>query len=194
MSHGPLFFVFSAPSGAGKTTLVRAMLERFPGFTFSVSYTSRTKRPHEIHGKDYFFVDAEDFKKKIDEGFFIEWEEVYTGHYYGTPRDKVQDCIQNHRVMLLDLDVTGGLRFKEAYPSLTKSIFVGLSSLDLLETRLRGRQTESEEKIQMRLAKALTENKAASLFDTIVWNDDLASALKDLTTMFVSLGHTPNAL
>ena len=129
----PLFFVFSAPSGAGKTTLVRYVKSFFDGFDFSVSYTSRAPRPHEKDGVDYFFVSEEDFRNKIKTDFFVEWEEVYPGHFYGTPRQPVLNCLRDERSLLLDLDVRGGLAFKKAYPERTVSLFVKVSDLSILE-------------------------------------------------------------
>ena len=185
----PLFFVFYAPSGAGKTTLVRYVKSFFNGFDFSVSYTSRAPRPHEKDGEDYFFVSEEDFRNKIKTNFFVEWEEVYSGHYYGTPRQPVLDCIRDQRALLLDLDVRGGLAFKKAYPELTVALFVRVSDLSILEQRLRKRKTESEAKIQMRLEKARLENEQAVFFDAIIPNDHLEEAHQFLNLLMESHGY-----
>ena len=185
----PLFFVFSAPSGAGKTTLVRYIKSFFDGFDFSVSYTSRAPRPHEKDGVDYFFVSEEDFRNKIKTDFFVEWEEVYPGHFYGTPRQPVLNCLHNERSLLLDLDVRGGLAFKKAYPERTVSLFVKVSDLSILEQRLRKRKTESEAKIQMRLEKARLENEQAVFFDAIIPNDHLEEAHQFLNQLMETHGY-----
>ena len=185
----PLFFVFSAPSGAGKTTLVRYVKSFFDGFDFSVSYTSRAPRPHEKDGVDYFFVSEEDFRNKIKTDFFVEWEEVYPGHFYGTPRQPVLNCLRDERSLLLDLDVRGGLAFKKAYPERTVSLFVKVSDLSILEQRLRKRKTESEAKIQMRLEKARLENEQAVFFDAIIPNDHLEEAHQFLNQLMESHGY-----
>jgi guanylate kinase len=185
----PLFFVFSAPSGAGKTTLVRYVKSFFDHFDFSVSYTSRAPRPHEKNGEDYFFVSEEDFRNKIKTNFFVEWEEVYPGHFYGTPRQPVLNCLRDERSLLLDLDVRGGLAFKKAYPERTVSLFVRVSDLSILEQRLRKRKTESEAKIQMRLEKALLENEQAVFFDAIIPNDHLEEAHQFLNQLMESHGY-----
>jgi guanylate kinase len=185
----PLFFVFSAPSGAGKTTLVRYVKSFFDGFDFSVSYTSRAPRPHEKDGVDYFFVSEDDFRNKIKTDFFVEWEEVYPGHFYGTPRQPVLNCLRDERSLLLDLDVRGGLAFKKAYPERTVSLFVRVSDLSILEQRLRKRKTESEAKIQMRLEKALLENEQAVFFDAIIPNDHLEEAHQFLNQLMESHGY-----
>ena len=185
----PLFFVFSAPSGAGKTTLVRYVKSFFDGFDFSVSYTSRAPRPHEKDGINYFFVSEEDFRNKIKTDFFVEWEEVYPGHFYGTPRQPVLNCLHNERSLLLDLDVRGGLAFKKAYPERTVSLFVKVSDLSILEQRLRKRKTESEAKIQMRLEKARLENEQAVFFDAIIPNDHLEEAHQFLNQLMETHGY-----
>jgi guanylate kinase len=185
----PLFFVFSAPSGAGKTTLVRYVKSFFDGFNFSVSYTSRAPRPHEKDGVDYFFVSEENFRNKIKTDFFVEWEEVYPGHFYGTPRQPVLNCLRDERSLLLDLDVRGGLAFKKAYPERTVSLFVRVSDLSILEQRLRKRKTESEAKIQMRLEKALLENEQAVFFDAIIPNDHLEEAHQFLNQLMENHGY-----
>jgi len=185
----PLFFVFSAPSGAGKTTLVRYIKSLFDHFDFSVSYTSREPRPYEKNGIDYFFVSEEDFRNKIKTDFFVEWEEVYPGHFYGTPRQPILNCLRDERVLLLDLDVRGGLAFKKAYPDRTVALFVGVSDLKILEQRLRKRKTESEAKIQMRLEKARLEMEQAVFFDAIVPNDRLEEAYQFLDQLMERHGY-----
>jgi len=187
----PLFFVFSAPSGAGKTTLVRFVQSVFPDFRFSVSFTSRPPRAHEQDGKDYFFVSESDFRNKIKNDFFVEWEEVYPGHLYGTPLHPVLNCLQTEFPMLLDLDVKGGLAFKKAFPEQTRALFVGVSDISVLEKRLRLRQTESETKIQMRLEKARLEIAESVFFDEVIPNDDLRIAQQVLLDLFQKAGYSP---
>jgi len=183
--------VFSAPSGAGKTSLVRFLMQRFPAFKFSVSYTSRPRRGQEIHGVDYYYVSAKRFRLLIKQDFFVEWEEVYPNHYYGTPHQPVLDCIETNNVLLLDLDVRGGLTFKKKYPEQTLAVFVGVSGLQVLEARLRKRGTDSEAKIQTRLAKAALEDCHSSEFDVILINDELEKAQKDLLYLLKQNGYCP---
>lgn len=185
-----IFFVFSAPSGAGKTTLVRFLMKNFPAFKFSVSYTSRNKRGQEIEGEDYRFVSVQDFRLLIERDFFVEWEEVYPDHFYGTPKEPVLECLRNSTVLLLDLDVRGGLAFKNKYPEQTLAIFIGVSDLAILEKRLRSRGTDSEKKIQTRLEKAAFESKYAEEFDVVLLNDELETAQKDLLGLMKLNGYS----
>ncbi|MBU6191839.1 MAG: guanylate kinase [Bacteroidetes bacterium] len=186
-----IFFVFSAPSGAGKTTLVRYLLKRFPSFRFSVSYTSRPLRGQEVNGVDYHFVKAEEFRDLIQKDFFVEWEEVYPDHFYGTPKQTVLECMASNTVLLLDLDVRGGLEFKKKFPSQTLAIFVGVSGLAVLEERLRKRGTDSDSKIQTRLAKAALETQSAPEFDALLINDDLEKASEELLQIMANSGYHP---
>jgi len=173
--------ILSAPSGSGKTTLVREVMEDPSlNLAFSVSATSRPKRPYEQHGVHYYFLTPEAFKKKIDEGAFIEWEEVYPGHYYGTLKSEVERLLNEGKNVIFDIDVQGGKNLKKMYPSEALSIFVQAPNLAELEKRLRHRNTESEEKLQMRLAKARQEIQMAPLFDVIILNDDKDQAVKEL--------------
>lgn len=185
-----LFFVFSAPSGAGKTTLVRFLMRCFPEFRFSVSCTSRPLRGTEQDGVDYCFVSADQFRELIAQDFFVEWEEVYPDQFYGTPKQPVLECINSNAVLLLDLDVKGGLEFKKKYPQQTLAIFVSVSSLLVLEQRLRNRGTDSESKIQTRLAKASLEMSCASEFDVILINDDLELAQQSLLGLIEQSGYS----
>ena len=183
--------MFSAPSGSGKTTLVRYLLQLFPSFRFSVSYTSRPLRGKEIDGVDYHFVKADEFRELIQKDFFVEWEEVYPDHFYGTPRQAVLDCMESNTVLLLDLDVRGGLAFKKQFPSQTLSVFVGVSGLDVLEERLRKRGTESDSKIQSRLAKAASEIQSASEFDILLINDIFEKTTEELLQIMANYGYRP---
>ena len=172
--------IFSAPSGSGKTTIVRHLLslEKL-NLAFSISATSRAPRGTEEHGKEYYFLTAEDFKDKIGQNAFMEWEEVYAGCYYGTLKAEVERLWAMGKHVVFDIDVAGGLRLKQQYPKQTLAIFVQPPSLKVLEERLRNRETETEEKIQMRLAKAEQEMATAKGFDVIIKNDDLQQALQE---------------
>ncbi len=168
--------IFSAPSGSGKTTLVRFLLSRLPALAFSVSATSREPREGEVDGRDYWFLSREDFRKKISEGAFAEWEEVYPGTYYGTLRSEIDRIWALGKQLIFDVDVKGGLNLKKQYGDQALAIFVMPPSLDVLEKRLRDRCTDSEEKIQERIGKAAHEMESAPLFDHILVNDRLEDA------------------
>ncbi|MDG1729227.1 MAG: guanylate kinase [Algibacter sp.] len=170
--------VFSAPSGSGKTTIVRHLLGVDNlNLEFSISATSRAKRGEEIHGKDYYFLSAEAFKNKIKSDEFLEWEEVYRDNFYGTLKTEVERIWAKGKNVIFDIDVSGGLRIKRKFPEETLAIFVKPPSIDELKIRLKKRKTESEDKINMRVAKASAELATAPLFDTIIVNDDLENAL-----------------
>ena len=172
--------VFSAPSGSGKTTIVRHLLhqEKF-GLEFSISATSREARGKEIHGEDYYFISAEEFKQKIKADEFLEWEEVYINNFYGTLKTEVARIWAKGKHVIFDIDVAGGLRIKKKFPDKTLAVFVKPPDMNELIIRLKQRGEESSEKIAMRVAKAPTEMATAPQFDTIILNDDLATALKD---------------
>ena len=170
--------VFSAPSGSGKTTIVRHLLEVDNlNLEFSISATSREKRGEEEHGKDYYFLSAKEFKNKIKSDEFLEWEEVYRDNFYGTLKTEVERIWALGKNVIFDIDVSGGLRIKRKYPEETLAVFVKPPSIDALKIRLKKRKTESEDKINMRVAKASAELATAPLFDTIIVNDDLKKAL-----------------
>ena len=184
-------FVFSAPSGSGKTTIVRHLLkqERF-NLEFSISATSRDPRGFEKNGEDYYFIDLKDFKNKIKGDNFLEWEEVYRDNFYGTLKSEVARIWALKKHVIFDIDVVGGLRIKKKYPKETLSVFVKPPSVDELKIRLKKRKTESEEKINMRIAKASVELATAPQFDKIIKNYDLEVALKeaeDLISDFLAL-------
>jgi len=168
--------VFSAPSGSGKTTIVKNLLTRDLGLEFSISAASRDPRPNEVHTKDYHFISLEDFKKKIDNNEFIEWEEVYTNNFYGTLKSEVQRIWDSGKHVIFDIDVIGGLNIKKQFPENTLAIFVQPPSVEELKKRLEGRGTETPEKIAMRIAKAEEEIKYAKEFDYILYNDVLEVA------------------
>ena len=174
--------IFSAPSGAGKTTIVRALLDRFDQLSFSISACSRQPRPNEIHGKDYYFLSAEEFRSKIKSNEFIEWEEVYEDHYYGTLRNEVERLWRDGKTVVFDVDVYGGIQLKKYFGANALSFFIEAPSLEELETRLRNRQTETEEKIQTRMQKAQDELEKKEQFDRVVVNDNLADAISNVVT------------
>ena len=182
--------IFSAPSGSGKTTIVKHLLSLAPlNLAFSISATSRTPRGEEVHGKEYYFLSAEEFKQRIADNDFLEWEEVYQNYFYGTLKSEVERLWTMGKNVVFDIDVAGGLRIKKQFPDQTLAIFVEPPSIAVLEERLRARQTETEEKIQMRLDKAGQEMATAHLFDVIIKNDDLPRALQeaeDLVTDFIN--------
>ena len=179
MQQGKLL-VFSAPSGSGKTTIVRHLLEQEElNLEFSISATSRKKRGEEEDGKDYYFLDAKTFKSKIKNDEFLEWEEVYRDNFYGTLKTEVERIWALGKNVIFDIDVSGGLRIKRKYPEQTLAIFVKPPSIDELKIRLKKRKTESEDKINMRVAKASAELATAPLFDEVVVNESLDTALED---------------
>ncbi|WP_026775992.1 guanylate kinase [Polaribacter sp. Hel_I_88] len=184
-------FVFSAPSGSGKTTIVRHLLqqEKF-NLEFSISATSREPRGFEKDGVDYYFISLKDFKNHIKADDFLEWEEVYRDNFYGTLKSEVERIWAQKKHVIFDIDVVGGLRIKRKYPNETLSVFVKPPSVDELKIRLKKRKTESEEKINMRIAKASVELATAPQFDKIIKNYDLIDALKeaeDLMSDFLGL-------
>ena len=172
--------VFSAPSGSGKTTIVRHLLgQENLNLEFSISATSREKRGTEINGKDYYFLSAKEFKNKIKEDEFLEWEEVYRDNFYGTLKTEVERIWAQGKNVIFDIDVSGGLRIKRKFPEQTLAVFVKPPSIDELKIRLKKRKTESADKINMRVAKASAELATAPLFDVIIVNDSLNKALKE---------------
>jgi guanylate kinase len=170
--------IFSAPSGAGKTTLVHHLLDQELGIEFSISACTREKRGKEIDGKDYYFLSIQDFKDKIKKEEFVEWEEVYKDHFYGTLKEEVQRIWDEGKTVIFDVDVVGGLNLKQYFGEQALSIFVMPPSLKDLEERLRGRGTDTEERILVRLNKAKEELIKADLFDYVILNDDLQKAKK----------------
>jgi len=170
--------IFSAPSGAGKTTLVHAVMAKGFNLEFSVSACSREKRVNETDGRDYYFIGLEGFRRKIDEGAFLEWEEVYKEHYYGTLRSEVDRILGRGRNVIFDVDVYGGLNIKRQYGDRALAIFVMPPDIDTLEKRLRDRSTDSEDNILKRLDKARQEIEKASEFDLIIVNDILETAIE----------------
>jgi guanylate kinase len=176
--------IFSAPSGAGKTTIVKHLLS-YPEFNlaFSISACCRPKRSNEIHEKDYYFLSLEEFKRKITTNEFLEWQEVYKDNYYGTLKSEIDRIWSNNHHAIFDVDVQGGLNLKKIFGDKALAIFVMPPSIDVLEVRLRSRKTETEEKIQLRLAKAQSELQTSSQFDKIILNDNLDKAIIEAEKM-----------
>jgi len=189
MSLGKLIVV-SAPSGAGKTTIVKAILEKYPSFLFSVSAATRPRRETELDGKDYFFLPREEFERRIRAGELVEWEEIY-GNLYGTLKTEVDKALSCGKAMLFDIDVKGGLSIKRNYPNDSVLIFIKPPSIEILETRLRGRKTEDETTFKRRMARVTMELGLASQFDFQIVNDDLQTAIAEVDTLV--LAHTTSA-
>lgn len=171
--------IFSAPSGAGKTTIVKQLLQKDFNLEFSVSATSRKARPNEIHGLDYYFLSQKEFQQKIKNEEFLEWEEVYNGIYYGTLKSEVERIRNLGKNVIFDVDVVGGLNIKKFYGDEARAIFVMPPSKQELEKRLQIRSTETEDKIRERVTKAILELNYADQFDVIIVNDQLEVALKE---------------
>lgn len=172
--------IFSAPSGSGKTTIVRRIMQTIPGLEFSISATSRAPRGTEQHGHDYYFLSAEEFDKAISEEQFVEWEEVYAGTKYGTLKSEMERIWAEGHTILFDVDVKGGVRLKKIFGEQAMSVFVMPPSIEELRNRLVGRATDSPEKIEQRIAKAAEELTYAPQFDKTVVNDDLEKAVAEV--------------
>ena len=172
--------VFSAPSGAGKTSIVKYLVDQDElNLGFSISATSRKKRGEEINGEDYYFLSTDEFKSHIKNDSFLEWEEVYRDNFYGTLKSEVERIWGLGKHVIFDIDVSGGLRIKRKYPEDTIAIFVKPPSIDELKIRLKKRKTETENKINMRISKASAEMATADLFDLVIENKILKSAQKE---------------
>lgn len=171
--------IFSAPSGAGKTTIVRALLDVISELSFSISACSRNPRSQEVNGQDYHFIGIEGFKNKIKNNEFVEWEEVYQDHFYGTLNSELTRIWNANKTVVFDVDVVGGMSLKKKFGKNALAIFVMPPSLMVLEERLRNRNTDSEQKIRQRLEKAEQEISLSSGFDVILKNDNLDIAISD---------------
>ena len=178
MQNGKLIII-AAPSGAGKTTVVKHILQQFPHLSFSVSATTRPMRQGETDGKDYYFLSEQEFKNRIANDEFVEWEMVYVGKYYGTLKSELQRVWNNNQHIIFDVDVEGGLHIKNKYPNNSLSIFINPPSLEVLKQRLTDRNTESEESLRERISKAEHELSFASQFDVVLTNDDLQLTLSN---------------
>ena len=180
--------IFSAPSGAGKTTLVHYLLRNIEELEFSISAASREPRGREVNGLDYHFLSQKDFEQKIKNDEFVEWEEVYDNMYYGTLKSEVKKAWDKGKVVVFDVDAEGGLNLKRIFGDHALAVFIKPPSLFVLEQRLRDRRTETEESIQKRLKKANAELEKAELFDYVLMNDNLEQACleaEDLVKKFI---------
>ena len=171
--------IFSAPSGSGKTTIVRELLKHYPQFEFSISATSRAPRGVEQNGVDYYFLSQEEFAAKVAADSFVEWEEVYAGTCYGTLKSEMERIWSKGNVIIFDVDVMGGINLKKIFGKAACSIFIMPPSIEELQKRLEGRGTDSAEVIAKRVAKAATEIERAPEFDHIVVNDVLEQAIAE---------------
>lgn len=181
--------IVSAPSGAGKTTIVKALLASFPQLSFSISACSRTPRPNELDRKDYHFLSLEKFQQTIQEDGFIEWEEVYTNAYYGTLKSEIERIWNQGKIVIFDVDVVGGINLKNFFGTNALSVFIQPPNEKALEERLRCRNTEAEEKIQQRLQKSKIELGRADEFDVVLVNDVLSNTIEQaekIVTNFIN--------
>ena len=171
--------IFSAPSGAGKTTIVKHLLALDMGLEFSISACSRPPREGEVEGRDYYFMSVAEFREQIEQENFIEWEEVYRDHFYGTLKRELERIWDRHKHVVFDVDVVGGLNLKKYFGDRALAVFVQPPSMASLESRLRDRSTDADDKIRDRLAKAGDEMQYANQFDVVLVNDNLEETLAE---------------
>ncbi len=183
MQKGKLL-IFSAPSGSGKTTIVKRLLQQNNHLSFSISACTRPKRDNEIPGVDYYFMTPEEFRQNIANQSFVEWEEVYKDSYYGTLKSEIQRIWNEGKHVIFDVDVKGGLKIKDHYKEQAKAVFVGVPSIEILENRLRSRGTETEESLKKRLDKFKYEMTFQDKFDIILVNDQLEIAITQAQAIF----------
>ncbi len=183
MISGGKYIVLSAPSGAGKTTLARHLLSAGLGLEFSVTACSRAMRTGEQDGVDYFFISREEFRRRVENGDFFEWEEVYPDHFYGTLKSEIARIHSNGHSVLFDVDVAGGLTIKKLCGEKALTVFVSPPSIEALQERLEKRGTDTPEKIRLRLGKAQLEMEKAKDFDKIIVNDHLESAMREVENL-----------
>ncbi len=175
-------FVVSAPSGAGKTTLCKLMLEEFSEISYSVSHTTRSPRQGEVHGKDYFFIGKEEFEERIGNNLWAEWAKVHD-NYYGTSLTLIRETLENGGSLLLDIDVQGAGQITKAFPSAV-TLFIMAPDLEILEQRLRSRGSDSEEAIQKRMKNAVKEIEQKDRYHHVIENDDLEISRKEISMIF----------
>lgn len=177
--------IFSAPSGSGKTTIVKHLLLNNPDLGFSISASTRDKRGRtEEHGKDYYFLTPEDFKRKIDNNEFIEWEEVYAGNFYGTLKEEIERIWSEGRNVIFDVDVKGGINLKKYFGDKALAVFVKVPSIEVLKERLKERGTETEESLSRRIFKAKFEMTFQDKFDVVLVNEDLDKSLREAQRLY----------
>jgi guanylate kinase len=179
--------IFSAPSGAGKTTIVKRLLEKYGDkIAFSISASTREPRAGEVDGEDYYFISKEEFLHRIAKKEFVEFEEVYSGTFYGTLRSEIERIWEEGKAVIFDIDVIGGLHLKRKFGDNALAVFVQPPTLDVLIDRLRGRGTDSEEKLKERIEKADKELAYADKFDVILKNDNLEDACKEASDLLIN--------
>ena len=186
MGNTRKLIIFSAPSGSGKTTIVRELLKRIDCFEFSISATSRQPRGQEQNGIDYYFMSNDEFRSRVERDEFVEWEEVYAGTCYGTLKSEMERIWSNGHVIIFDVDVMGGINLKQLFGDNACSIFIMPPSVEELERRLRGRGTDAEEVIAKRIAKAEFELSKATEFDFKVVSDDLQTAVDETAAIITN--------
>lgn len=178
--------VISAPSGAGKTSVVHYLLNSMPELSFSISACSRSKRENEIDGKDYYFLGVKGFQQKIKANAFLEWEEVYKNQFYGTLKSELEKVSDQGKVLIFDVDVVGGLNIKKKYPQECLAIFIMPPSVDVLRERLRNRGSESEDSLQVRIDNAEQEISRNNEFDIVILNDDFNIACQEIKDVIIN--------
>ncbi len=179
LNKEPGIVIFTAPSGAGKTTIVRHLLSTFKELGFSVSATNRPARPHEVDGKDYYFYRTREFLREVKSGSFLEWEEVYDDQFYGTLGSEVDRIWSNNKHILFDIEVNGASNLKEKYGERALAVFIKPPSKEILFQRLKKRKTETEASLKKRIARAGKELTFEDKFDYVLLNDDLATAFRE---------------
>jgi guanylate kinase len=184
--------IFCAPSGSGKTTIVKHLLQQNSDLGFSISCSTRDKRGRtEVDGKDYHFLTPEEFKEMIDKNEFVEWEEVYVGNFYGTPKSEIERVWKEGKNVIFDVDVKGGLNLKKYFGDKALAIFVKVPSIEILKERLRDRGTETEESLSRRLFKANFEMSFQDKFDVVLVNEDLKTSLAEAQRLYDSFKNKP---
>ena len=171
--------IITAPSGAGKTSITKQLMKRFPQLSFSISAATRKPKAHETDGKDYYFMSVEAFQQKIQEDAFVEWEMVYEGNYYGTLKSEMQRIWNNQQVPVLDIDVKGAIHVQDIYPKQTLSVFIEPPSVEELRRRLESRGTETADSLEARVNKASYEISFKHSFQHVILNDDLDRAIAE---------------
>ncbi|MBP6184053.1 MAG: guanylate kinase [Saprospiraceae bacterium] len=179
MNNPGKLLIVTAPSGSGKTTIVRHLLQTFPDLRFSISATNRPRRSTEFNGRDYYFLSTERFRELINSGAFLEWEEVYQGQYYGSLRSEVDRIRSEGLAVIFDIDVQGAVNLKKTYGEKALALFIRPPSLEILIQRLRNRQTEDEASLEKRIARVTQELTFESSFDLTIVNDKLSVALQE---------------
>jgi len=175
--------IFSAPSGSGKSTIIGHLLKRIPNMEFSISATSRKPRPGEENGREYYFLSHDEFKQKVAEDKFVEWVEVYQGTCYGTLKSEIERIWKKGNVVIFDVDVLGGVSLKKIFGNKALSVFIQPPSIEVLEQRLRDRNTETEESLKKRIERAQMELQYSNQLDVVVVNDDLETAINETETI-----------